>query len=208
MVKIPAGHPENPQGEEGRELLIRMNGGEHEKLANWGMDHLDFENAQAMLDIGCGGGANLNRLILRAPYAHVTGIDYSPTAVELSRERNTALIEYGACEVLEGDVRELPFNGATFDIVTAFETVYFWPNMADALDQVIRVLKPGGQFLICNEDNASTPEAAEFAAGVEGMTIYTARELEFMLAEAGFDIETVDDEGHGGRLTIVARKAA
>ena len=38
-------------------------------------------------------------------------------------------------------------------MVTAFETVYFWPELAQNFREVYRVLKPGGVFFICNEAN-------------------------------------------------------
>ena len=208
MVEIPAGNPAKPTGNDGRTLLERMNGGHHESLALWGLSHLDIPRDAVMLDIGCGGGANLKRLLDQAENGTVYGIDYSPVSVELSSETCAAEIARGICEVREGDVAELPYDDGQFDIVCAFETVYFWHDMFEALMQVRRVLKPEGRFLICNEANGATPEMYEEADTIEGMVMYTAAELKLLLIGCGFEIETVDDEGETGRIVVIAGKSA
>ena len=207
MATVPAGHPEKPQGEDGRALLLRMNGGGHEALANWGLDLLGLSgNEQQLLDVGCGGGANLQRLMERAPAGHVTGIDYSPVSVNLSREVNADAIAQGRCEVLEGNVLDLPFDSGTFDVATAFETIYFWPDATAGLSELYRVLKPGGRVLVCNDDDGTSPDAQDIAQQIEGMRIYTAEQLSEMLAAAGFaQVETHADEL--GRLCAIGTKA-
>lgn len=49
--------------------------------------------------------------------------------------------------MIQGDVRELPFGDGSFDQVTAFETVYFWPDLENAFRQVLRCCGPVGAFL-------------------------------------------------------------
>lgn len=53
---------------------------------------------------------------------------------------------------------DLPFGNDVFDLITAFETIYFWPDILEALKQVHRVLKPNGTFMICNEVNGENPK--------------------------------------------------
>ena len=48
---------------------------------------------------------------------------------------------------------KLPFRGETFDVITAFETIYFWPDISEAFKKVYKILKIGGTFMICNESN-------------------------------------------------------
>ena len=207
MARIVEGHPERPEGEAGRALLERMNAGHHEELAEWGLGYLQFAGDERMLDIGCGGGANLQRLLERAPQGHATGIDYAPLAVEMSREVNARAIADGRCNVLEGDVRALPFEDGTFDLVVAFETVYFW-DMPVGFSEVRRVLRPGGQFLVCNEANGTDPDAQEVADGIPGMVIPTGSQLADLLQAAGFPIMQVYDEAAQGgvRVTVIATK--
>ena len=59
---------------------------------------------------------------------------------------------------------ELPFGAEQFEVVTAFETVYFWPELAQNFREVYRVLKPGGIFFICNEANGETDKRRQMDA--------------------------------------------
>ena len=206
MASIPEGNPAKPQGEEGRALLERMNSGHHEELAIWGLSHVCFEGGEHMLDIGCGGGANLLRLLERSQDGKAYGIDYSPLSVEISRDTCARQIECGQAFVEQADVSELPFEDNMFDIVTAFETVYFWPDMENALREVRRVMKPDASLLICNEANGFTLEMNEQAKAIEGMTMYTAKDLESLLLKSGFSIDTIRDTGEKGWLSILASK--
>lgn len=52
---------------------------------------------------------------------------------------------------------QLPFEAERFDLVTAFETVYFWPDLPKSFREIRRVLRPGGTLLICNECSGDAP---------------------------------------------------
>lgn len=201
---VPLGHPERPEGEDGKRLLERMNGGHHEDLALWGLAHLELKPDACALDIGCGGGANIRRLLERVPQGRVTGLDYSPLSVQASREHNRDAIDAGRCEVYEGDSKALPFDDGSFDAVTAFETVYYW-DIGAAFAEVFRVLKPGGSFLVCNEDDGHDPGAVEFAKQIPGMTMHTPEALDAALRAAGF-ASVEHDSRPGGDFTLVARR--
>ncbi|MEI3085272.1 MAG: class I SAM-dependent methyltransferase [Oscillospiraceae bacterium] len=88
-----------------------------------------------MLDCGCGGGANIKTLLKKCPQGIVNGIDYSDVSVEWARKLNQSAIACGRCTVQQGDVSELGFKGAQFDLVTGFETVYFWPGLRAASER-------------------------------------------------------------------------
>lgn len=204
-MQVPAGHPEKPQGEDGFKLLERMNGGHHEELANWGLSHLDVRATDAVLDIGCGGGANIERLLAHAPKGHVSGVDYSPVSVEASRRHNERAIAEGRCAVFEGNSSALPFDDGSFDVVTAFETTYYW-DLPVAFPEVRRVLKPGGLFLVCNEDNGEDPEVLELAEQIPSMTVHTVDELVSALEAAGLELVTCGEVREKGHMAIVSRR--
>ena len=83
-----------------------------------------------VLDCGCGGGANIKTLLKLCPKGRVQGIDYSAVSVEKTRKVNARAIAAGRCTVQQASVTELPFEAEQFDVATAFETVYFWPELA------------------------------------------------------------------------------
>ena len=163
-----------PKGKLGNIQLKSMNK-EHTPLALWNLKHLDIKPDDIVLDVGCGGGININRMAEKAK--KVYGVDYSIESVKLSREVNRDLIGQGKVEVLEGDVQSLPFEDNTFDIITAFETVYFWPNIEKSFGEVKRVLKAGGTFMMGMESNGSDNIPMKISKKLIDMEVYSDDEL-------------------------------
>ncbi len=174
-----------PEGLLGRLRLAKMNTG-HAPLADWGCRSLAGETPGAVLDIGCGGGANLERFLKEYPAARVVGADYSDVSVREASKRNAAAIAQGRCEVVQADVSRLDLPADSFDLVTAFETVYFWPEIERCFAHVYRVLRSGGRFLIVNESTGTDEAAVKYAQIIDGMRLYTPQRLEQLLAAAGF----------------------
>ena len=197
-----------PVGELGQQILDRMNES-HEMMAQWGVTHLDIKEDSKILDIGCGGGRNIQRFSqLISDEGRVVGIDYSEVSVEKSFELNKEAIERGIVNVLHGSVSEMPFYDGTFDIVTGFETIYFWPDLINDLREVNRVLKKGGIVFFCNEAVYREGEMEKYDDLVEllDMKIYPEEVLKESLEIAGFgDFKSyVNDENNW--ICITARK--
>ena len=203
-----------PIGDLGSQLLDRMNES-HEGMAVWGVSHLDIEKDDVILDIGCGGGANVERF-LNMTDNKVYGLDYSEIAVEKSTKLNQSAIDEGRCEIIQGSVSELPFEDNSFDIVTGFETVYFWPDFVNDSKEVRRVLKDDGIMVICNEAiPKENDERQKELIDLLQMEIYSEDQFEQYLREAGFrDIicfskegpDSLDKELVTGWLCVIARK--
>jgi len=170
-----------PKGFLGRCMLRFMNFG-HAPLTHWGLDHVDFSDGMVMLDIGCGGGATLKRLLKRSPEGMVYGIDISEESVVKAKNVNKQLLNKQVF-VRQGSADSLPWKDQKFDVVTAVETVYFWPNLPQCFQEVKRVLKPGGQFAIMLEVIEGD---SIWTNVVEGMTVYSPEMLKDMLEQAGF----------------------
>ena len=100
-----------PEGIGGKIMVHMMNTG-HSSMAEWGFAHIKIQSEDVCLDIGCGGGANIRKLLEKSPYGRVVGIDYSEISVEKSRKINKAGIESKRCEILQGDLK----IGGTFMI--------------------------------------------------------------------------------------------
>ena len=154
---------------------------------------------------GCGGGANIKTLLKLCPNGKVQGIDYSAVSVEKARKVNARTIAAGRCTVQQASVVELPFEAEQFDVVTAFETVYFWPELAQNFREVYRVLKPGGVFFICNEANGETTKDDKWTQIIDGMTIYTDTALKEYLEKAGF-CQIQSHKNKKGWLCVTAQK--
>lgn len=195
-----------PEGKLGRMMLNGMNSG-HAKLADWGMSHLGGITPPSMIaELGCGGGRNAGELLKRFPAAKGTAIDYSPLAVETAIKYNNALVDGGRLEVKQGDVSALALPDNTYDLATAFETVYFWPGLEKCFSQVCRILKPGGYFMIVNESDGTDSTGAKFEKIIDGMKVYTESQLRTALLGAGFSIVNTTHHKYKPWLTIIAQK--
>ena len=192
-----------PVGLGGKLMVAMMNLG-HTPVATWGLEFLHLSPDAKVLDCGCGGGSNIKRLLKLCPKGTVWGIDYSPVSVEKSKRVNEAAVTKGRCDVLRASVTELPFESEQFNAVTAFETVYFWPDLPQCFREVWRVLKSGGTFLICNESNGDTDKDEKWTEIIGGMTIYKDIELKSCLEQAGFfDVQIPQKKSW---LCVTARK--
>ena len=203
----PNSNPAFPHGEEGRAMLERMNAGHHKELSEWSFEHVTIAPDAFALDIGCGGGANVARLLTMCPQGNVSGIDHSPTSVEMSNEVNAEAIEAGKCDIFQADVADLPFGDDTFEIVTAFETIYFWNNVKFSLLEIQRVLTPGGCLLIANEVDGEDEKHYQMEKDYSGLKVYTGTYLKELLESLGFknvSIITADDDHDW--LNVIAYK--
>ncbi len=194
-----------PEGVLGKLMISGMNGG-HAKLADWGMAYLKDVEPLRIAELGCGGGRNASELFKRYPKARVTAVDYSALSVEKAAAYNAESIAKGRCEVLQGDVSALSLESGAYDLATAFETVYFWPGLAKCFAEVVRVLKPGGTFLISNESDGTDAASLKFEQIIDGMKCYTAEQLEAALKAAGFTEVTVYHHPSKPWLAVLAKK--
>ncbi len=193
-----------PEGWGGKLMLNMMNKG-HASMAKWGFSHIDIKEYKKALDIGCGGGVNIRKMLSENPDIYVSGVDYSDISVKKSQDVNQKAIKQGRCEVRKGNVLELPYNEGSFDLVTAFETVYFWQDIDKAFKGVYDALKTKGKFLICNETDGEIKAYEKWVDIIDGMKIYNSEQLEKALRSAGFsEIEIYRNEKNW--LCVIAQK--
>ena len=195
-----------PEGVLGKLMLSSMNSG-HAKLADWGMTYLDgIGDVLDAADLGCGAGRNLGELLRKYPSARICGLDHSALSVESASKYNSKAILEGRCKVVEGDVATLDLPDSSLDLVTAFETVYFWPGLSRCFREVNRVLRPGGHFLVCNESDGKDKTSKSFEKIIDGMTAYTADEIKAALIEAGFSDVAVNHHPSKPWIAVLATK--
>ena len=93
-----------------------------------------------------------------------------------------------------------------FDLATAFETIYFWPGLAECFAEVRRVLKDYGHFLIVSESDGKDKPSMWFKKIIDGMNTYTSEEIEFALRSAGFRKIITEHHPKHSWLAIIAEK--
>jgi len=202
-------HWRKPTGWIGRSALWAMNVS-HARLSDWGLKHITIEKHWTILDVGCGGGMTVRKLAALATEGKVYGIDHSEQSVTVSQRTNRPLIEMGRVEIRQGNVSRLPFSDDLFDLVTATDSHYYWPDLASDVREVLRVLKPSATLIIIGE---------EFRGGVFGrlyeewadqlkITHRSVDELDNLLSMAGYaNAQTFKDVSRGW-VCAVATKAS
>ena len=204
---LVVGQCRKPRGWVGR-FYARLRGVRHAGVTTWGLSHLVVAPQFAILDVGCGGGAAIERLAAMASEGTVHGIDYSSASVAAARSRNRAAIAEGRVVIQQASVSALPFGDGVFDLATAVETHYYWPEPATDLREIFRVLKPGGRLAII----AETYRGQTFGAlMIIPMTLLRARYLTVeehteLFTSAGFGHVDVHTDARKGWICVVGRK--
>lgn len=199
IIKMILDQCRKPSGVFGWLTAKEMNVG-HARLTGWGLEFVRIEEDFTVLDIGCGGGGTVHKLARLSPRGQVYGIDYSDQCVAVASAVNRRAIQRGQVDIRHGSVSDLPYSAGFFDLVTAIETHYFWPDLSADLREVRRVLKSGGKLLILgeaykgskfDESNAKWEEAGN-------MTFLSPDDLCRLLSGAGFvdvQINLMEDQG-------------
>lgn len=196
----------HPKGLLGQYVVHKMNGKKHAALAEWALTYVETPHDANIVDIGCGGGANIARMLDLYPDGKATGIDFAPAALKVARSYNKTAIAKDRCKIVGGNAKLLPVFKETMDLATAFETVYYWPAFDECLAEVFRVLKPGGHFLIANNADGIDPIGEKWADQVGHMYIYTIDELRSYLADAGFINITAQHDKEHHRICVIGQK--
>ncbi len=193
-----------PHGEEGIETIENMNEN-HKEISKFAFSLIQVDSGDKILDIGCGGGVNIEKF-LKLTSGNVDGLDYSEVSVAESIKRNQKAVNEGRCEVMHADVSSMPIEDESYDIVSAFETVYFWPDIKETFKEVSRIIKPDGQFMIAQGTDGNHPDDEKWLSSVEGMHLYTAPELEKYLLDAGFKKVKSQVKKNDYILVVIAQK--
>ena len=176
-----------PGGWMGR-TVARAMGLSHSAMTDWGLQQLTVAKNASALDVGCGGGRTVGKLTAFAPEGRVVGLDHSAASVAVARETNAEAIKAGRVAIEQGSVAALPFPDGTFDIVTAVETHYYWPNLPTSVREVFRVIKPGGTFALIAETYRGGPLVWLYrpAMALLRAAFLTDAEHQELLSQAGF----------------------
>lgn len=132
-----------------------------------------------VLDAGCGTGGLLRRLRAARPAWVLTGLDFSPRACELARERTGG-------EIVQGSIAALPFADATFDAVVSCDVVCQVADPARAGREFHRVLRPGGMVVLTMPAHQWMFSYHDRAVGNQRR--YSRREVSALLEGAGFRV--------------------
>jgi ubiquinone/menaquinone biosynthesis C-methylase UbiE len=143
----------------------------------WTISMLDIQPDDQVLEIGFGPGQGIHEVAKLTPNGFVAGIDLSDVMVKQASKRNAAAIRSGRVLLQHGSESPLPFEDNKFNKVFAVNSMQFWSNPIAGLEEVRRVLKPGGRVVITIQ-----PMWAKTEADVQSVS----EKLIFQLKHVGF----------------------
>ncbi len=138
----------------------------------------DFAENRDVLEVAVGSGFGLGLLAEKA--SRVVGDDLDPGLVAIARE---TYADRKDIEVMQLDAQRLPFDENEFDLVLLYEAIYYLPQPKRFVEEAKRVLRPGGQLLICT----ANCEWDGFNPSPHSHRYFSAMELADLLAGEGFE---------------------
>lgn len=205
IIKSFFSNAKKPKGRMGRVFLRLMNKG-HMPISKWGLSHIPKRRYKKILDMGCGGGYNISKLLDLYPDAFISGADYSNESLEVSAKLNIRALKDGRLSLIKADVSDLPYKDGSFDLITAFETVYFWPGPLESFQEIYRVMEDDGVFVLVNEYNEKDNVSEVFMKIIDGMNMYKKDKLVYYLKKAGF--EKIRAYTKGKFIVLISEKVA
>ncbi len=191
----------HPRGIGGWLVRREMNRGNAHANA-FALDQLDLQPTDRVLEIGFGGGLNIQRLLNHG--ASVVGVDRSQDSVAAADRRFARERTAGRASFIIGQVEALPLADSTFTKAVTVHTVYFWSSLERGFLELHRCLQPGGLLAV-----GFLPKAQMDLMDMPA-DLFTTRDPSTVVsaaAKAGFAVETRRPEGSAQWIILLCRKA-
>ena len=173
-----------PTGETGLKVAENMNVGNNQ-IYDFVLSQFDMKDNATILEIGCGNGKFISKYFDLNSTIHLTTIDFSDVMCVETKVLNTNLINDNKLLVKCEDSIDMPFADESFDIVVSINTVYFWEPIEKQLNEIKRVMKKGGLFVM-----GYRPESVmkDLPFTQEVFKLYEPEDLELLIKQTGFEI--------------------
>ena len=149
---------------------------------------LAFKKDDRVLEIGFGNGAFIKEVVDLTEPGNYTGIDISNTMLKTAKSRNKLLINNGKVKLVKAHAGKLPFADQSFEKVFTVNTIYFWEKPQQVMQEIKRVLRPGGVFVVALGTKEAMEKNGYFK---ERFTLYENADVEKLFIDAGFtDLKT------------------
>jgi len=134
-----------PSGRMAKRVGKKMNES-NSPLYDFALDAMQLAEGDNILEIGFGNGKFFDKIFSRKNNLKISGLDYSAEMVNEARSNNQDAISAGYLTMRYGNSDKIPFPDNNFDKVFCINVVYFWDQPEKHLQEIHRVLKPGGKF--------------------------------------------------------------
>ncbi len=184
QIKQRAAQLRKPHGEDGIKTAEFMNKGN----LQINRDAFKVLNTQAndnILEIGMGNGFFVNEIVSKHPSINYTGCDFSELMISESEKINAEWIASGQAKFILSNAASLPFADNTFNKIATINTIYFWEDNTQVLNEIKRVLKPNGKFIIGIRPKH---HAEKYPFSKYGFKLYEKEDLAKLLTANGFEV--------------------
>ena len=162
-------------------------------LYAWGLTHVDLNSGDTILDVGFGGGSGIKYLLEQNGADRIYGIDVSKESLKTATGINQSAVDAGRVLLSLGDVAQMDFENASFDIVIAAQSHIYWEELHEGLKECYRTLNTGGRFLVLCEIDKIEYHLPEYA---------NATDFVQLLYDNGFT--NVSTATHGNYIAFIA----
>ena len=146
--KTLAEQARKPSGWLGKSILQPMFVTGNAALNQFIYELLEVEPGHKLLEVGFGPGVLIKQICEQVPDCKVMGLDFSPTMVKQASLLNKKFIKRYQLTLVDGNSDDMPFDLEGFDSIFCANTLYFWQPPEPHINEIFRVLKPGGKFVM------------------------------------------------------------
>ena len=172
------------------------------KLMAWIFGHIDLRPADQVLEIGFGLGELLQMAAKNVTKGKIVGVEISAAMVKAATELNAKAISAGRMEIIEADANNLPYENDHFDKVFALNVVYFWTDLTKTVNELCRVIKPGGIIALYLAPRILLEDMQKYRFG--HFTMHEPDDVVKTLQQLGFNPIVVEEtESHKGTVHCV-----
>ncbi|NND07050.1 MAG: class I SAM-dependent methyltransferase [Saprospiraceae bacterium] len=111
-----------------------------------GLELMNIQPDAIILEIGFGNGRLISALAKKLDTGRIIGIDISQEMILEAEKKNAAFIPTGKVELHHSSVEKISMEDDYFDKIVTANTIYFWPDLSNNINEIYRTLKSGGQF--------------------------------------------------------------
>lgn len=177
--KILAQQLANPDGEMGKDVAKMMNE-TNISMTKESIKALQLSDNESVLELGHGNAGHLSYLLDFAENIHYTGLEISETMKSEAEKINEKVLSQANFLLYDG--KNIPFEDESFDKIMTVNTIYFWQNPLEFLNEIYRVLKDHGSFVLtfAKKDFMKTlPFTSDFK-------LYNYEDIELLISQTNF----------------------